>query len=135
MSSPVLPAYKVPPHLQKYFRVKLDSCYVCHLVEIFREVRRVLRKDGTVWLNFGDSYVNHSQPGGGDPTIKKRNIGNSKYTPTKANGLKPKDLCMIPARVAIALQADGWWLRQDIIEEVEVYCPHCGWQLEERIWR
>ena len=89
--------------------------YIEHTVEIFRGVWRVLRKDGTVWLNLGDSYVNHSQPGGGDPTIKNRNIGDSKYTPTRAPGLKPKDLCGIPWAVAFALRADGWWLRQDVI--------------------
>ena len=82
---------------------------------MFREVRRVLRDNGTIWVNLGDSYVNHSKPGGGDPTIGTRNIGESKYKPTKVAGLKPKDLIGIPWRVAFALQADGWYLRQDII--------------------
>ncbi len=92
------------------------EAHIAKMVEVFREFRRVLRKDGTVWLNYGDSYVNHSTPGGGDPTRKGgRNVGDYKYTPTVVPGLKPKDLCMIPARVAIALQADGWWLRSDII--------------------
>lgn len=66
--------------------------YVQTMVEVFREVRRVLRKDGTIWLNLGDSF----NGSGRDPR------------------LKPKDLMMIPARVALALQADGWWLRQKI---------------------
>ncbi len=90
--------------------------YVKHAVEIFREVWRVLRKDGTVWLNLGDSYAgsgtgNNGQEGYNDGRSNRiqRLGGNS------VPGLKPKDLCMIPARVALALQADGWWLRQDII--------------------
>lgn len=82
--------------------------YVAHLVLVFREVWRVLRDDGCVFLNLGDSYV-RSMP---DATR-----GSQRYrlrddlTPQ----LKPKDLCMIPARVALALQADGWYLRSDII--------------------
>ena len=63
------------------------------IVTIFREVRRVLRSDGTLWLNYGDRYHN------GD----------------SLSGLKPKDLVMMPARVALALQADGWWLRSEIV--------------------
>ena len=89
--------------------------YVAKLVDVFRCVRRVLRDDGTVWLNLGDSYCNPSQPGGGDPTIGKRNIGKSKYRSNMPPGLKPKYLIGIPWRVAFALQADGWYLRQDII--------------------
>ena len=89
--------------------------YVRKLVLTMRLVRRVLRDDGTLWLNLGDSYTNNSVPGGGDPTIKNRNVGASKYTPTKVNGLPPKNLIGIPWRVAFALQADGWYLRQDII--------------------
>lgn len=94
---------------------KTPEEYVKKLVEIFQEVKRVLRKDGTVWLNLGDSYTNNSIPGGGDPTIKKRNIGNTKYKPTIVPELKPKNLIGIPWRVAFALQADGWYLRSDII--------------------
>jgi len=89
--------------------------YIEKMVAIFREVRRVLKDDGVLWLNLGDSYINNSIPGGGDPTIGKRNIGDSKYRANKVDNLKPKDLCGIPWRVALALQADGWWLRQDII--------------------
>ncbi len=94
---------------------KTPQEYVEKIVQIFREVKRVLKDDGTLWLNLGDSYVNHSQPGGGDPTIKRRNIGKSTYTPTKVTGLKPKDLVGMPWMVAFALRADGWYLRQDII--------------------
>jgi len=91
--------------------------YVARLVEIFREVRRVLRDDGTVWLNLGDSYVGNASPGGeatrtchGKPNARDR-IALVK----QGGGLKPKDLVGIPWRVAFALQADGWWLRSDII--------------------
>ncbi len=81
--------------------------YVEHAVEVFREVRRVLRKDGTLWLNLGDSYLGHTRGG------VQRAIACDK--PDKEPSLKSKDLCGIPWRVAFALQADGWWLRQDII--------------------
>jgi DNA modification methylase len=90
--------------------------YVAKLVEVFREVKRVLRDDGTLWLNLGDTYANNSKPGGGDPTIGKRNLGGSEYRINRIpDGLKPKDLIGIPWKVAFALQNDGWYLRQDII--------------------
>ena len=93
--------------------------YVQHIVQIFREVRRVLRKDGTLWLNLGDSYAG-SNCGSNDYRSKNSSIS---VNPNKYKGqkpglppsLKPKDLCGIPWRVALALQADGWWLRSDII--------------------
>ena len=79
-------------------------------------MRRVLKDDGTVWLNLGDSYAGNSKPGGGDPTIMVRNLGGNDYRKKEVPlGLKPKDLVGIPWRVAFALQADGWYLRQDII--------------------
>jgi len=100
--------------------------YVRHIVEVFREVRRVLKPWGTLWLNIGDSYASGKgtcfNPGGGESSLGKErkekgthplNRGNK--STLAADNLKPKDLCMIPARVALALQADGWWLRQDII--------------------
>lgn len=94
--------------------------YVAHLVEIFREVRRVLRKDGTAWINLGDSYTSGNRVGHGSVGEKqKTNRGADGVAdsprPITPPGLKPKDLCMIPARVALALQADGWWLRSDVI--------------------
>ncbi len=104
--------------------------YVEALVGVFREVRRVLRSDGTLWLNLGDSYAGSwgaqsrgsETPGNleGSSMLSARQIeahpkrtgtGSLKHTP----GLKAKDLIGIPWRVAFALQADGWWLRQDII--------------------
>jgi DNA modification methylase len=98
--------------------------YVQRLVEVFRGVRRVLRDDGTVWLNLGDSYWgsgganNNSGITGRRPAGEKdERDGPVAYRQRwRSNGvLKPKDLIGIPWRVAFALQADGWWLRQDII--------------------
>ena len=94
--------------------------YVAALVAVFREVRRVLRDDGTLWLNLGDSYSGGNQTGrndGGRPE-KGRNWAEYDIKRTKVTrntGLKPKDLIGIPWRVAFALQADGWYLRSDII--------------------
>lgn len=95
---------------------KTPEEYVANMVELFREVKRILRDDGTLWLNLGDSYAGNSKPGGGDPTIGKRNIGGSEYRKkTIPPGLKPKDLVGIPWMIAFALRADGWYLRSDII--------------------
>jgi site-specific DNA-methyltransferase (adenine-specific) len=89
--------------------------YVAKLVDVFREVRRVLRDDGTLWLNLGDSYASASK-GSGGKTQKKATNNGSFYEPRRFNhDVKDKDLIGIPWRVAFALQADGWWLRQDII--------------------
>lgn len=88
--------------------------YVDHLVEVFREVRRMLRDDGTLWLNLGDSY-NGSGGAGGDYGKGGLKEGQPKYPGRNLKGLGPKQLLGIPWRVALALQADGWILRQDII--------------------
>jgi DNA modification methylase len=90
--------------------------FIDELVAVFREVRRVLRDDGTLWLNMGDSYANDGKWGGhtGGKHAKALHaspIGRNK----RYSGLKPKDLIGIPWRLALALQADGWFLRQDII--------------------
>ena len=92
------------------------NAYVASMVAVFREVRRVLRDDGTLWLNLGDSYANVRVSTSGQfvhngELRDKINGGNRSHQP----GLKAKDLCGIPWRVAFALQADGWYLRQDII--------------------
>ena len=91
--------------------------YVENMVEVFREIKRVLKKDGTVWLNLGDSYL--AQTGKGFPGTGQRNIPNSsKYAAKKIKRpklLKPKNIIGIPWRVAFSLQSDGWYLRQDII--------------------
>lgn len=103
--------------------------YINRLVEAFREVRRVLKPDGTLWLNIGDSYAGSGK--GGQPDMYTENwqpeyshIGASarrnavtKYAgdPRVYEGMKNKDLMGIPWMLAFALRADGWWLRQDII--------------------
>jgi DNA modification methylase len=91
--------------------------FVEALVSVFREVRRVLRDDGTLWLNLGDSYVGSANNGGAaSKTMQGTQAATGKNLPTKrGEGLKQKDLIGIPWRVAFALQADGWYLRQDII--------------------
>jgi len=106
--------------------------YVAHAVEIFHEVKRVLRKDGTLWLNLGDSYFGGGRGRGGSFASERRawrdmpcgisgtgqpDFPPGNYSSENLCSLKPKDLCGIPWRVAFALQADGWWLRQDIIWE------------------
>jgi len=129
---------KIPKHLQEYFEPaelgleKTPEEYIAKMVEIFSQVKRVLRKDGTCWLNLGDSYWGgKGQSGHGNPELQQERFDkgisfNVSASHVAGQGLtrpqdgkhatyKPKDLCMIPARVALALQADGWWLRSDII--------------------
>lgn len=91
--------------------------YVANMVAVFREVRRVLRDDGTCWLNMGDGYAqNEIRNRNGDGNIPRPcREGVAQTGRKQSHGLKPKDLIGIPWRVAFALQADGWWLRQDII--------------------
>jgi DNA modification methylase len=93
--------------------------YVEKMVAVFREVRRVLRADGTLWLNLGDSYNAYN---GGAGRGSKLSGNQTKARPRLSAGhglqcksMKPKDLIGIPWRVAFALQSDGWWLRSDII--------------------
>jgi len=93
---------------------KTPEEYVAKMVEVFREVKRVLRDEGTLWLNLGDCY-NGSGGAGGDYNKGGLKEGQPKYPGRKIAGLKPKDLVGIPWRVAFALQADGWYLRSDII--------------------
>jgi len=108
---------RIPQHLLKYFETDFcSSCYVCHTIQFLREIRRVLRKDGVVFWNIGDSYYANRAENGlewGDGKLSKahstRSGGKSHDT------LKPKDLCLIPFRVAIAAQEDGWYVRSDII--------------------
>ena len=110
--------------------------YIAKMVEVFREVRRVLRKDGQLWLNLGDAYAGSGKGMNADGTHsvgakQETNIG-SLTAPVKSKRmprgegrwgggdsyvpeLKPKDLIGLPWRLAFALQADGWWLRSDIV--------------------
>lgn len=87
--------------------------YIKDLVGVFREVRRVLKEDGTFWLNIGDSYTSGGRTWR-DTDKKNEGRGMSYRAPTP-EGLKPKDLIGIPWRLAFALQDDGWYLRTDII--------------------
>lgn len=93
------------------------AAFVAEMVAVFSDVRRVLRKDGTLWLNLGDSYANDSKWGGSTSGKHvKANHGDSGIGRRRHNtGLKSKDLIGIPWRVAFALQSDGWYLRSDII--------------------
>lgn len=96
--------------------------YVYNMVMVFREVRRVLKEDGVLWLNIGDSYIGGGR-GGKDGKSYPSGIDGNRINsgcvhgkPTgKVEGLKPKDLVGIPWRTALALQFDGWYLRSDII--------------------
>ena len=88
--------------------------YTAKMVEVFREVRRVLKKDGTLWLNLGDSYASDPTKGYGSPDGKNKNAG-SQRARYIGDGIKPKDRMGIPWLVAFALRTDGWWLRSDII--------------------
>lgn len=92
---------------------KTPAEYVAKMVEVFREVRRVLKNDGTCWVNLGDTYASawacnrRSQVGSGSPKLEERM--------DRLGGLKEKDLVGIPWRFAFGVQDDGWWLRSDII--------------------
>ncbi len=95
--------------------------YIASMVEVFRCVWDVLKDDGTLWLNIGDSYYNY-RPGKGQALIKQSVANSDQDLPqicarrgNKLNGLKEKDLIGIPWMLAFALRADGWYLRQDII--------------------
>lgn len=91
---------------------KVDD-YLADLVALFREVRRTLRPDGTLWLNIGDSYTSGGRTWR-DTDAKNKGRGMDYRAPTP-DGLKPKDLIGVPWKLAFALQADGWYLRTDII--------------------
>lgn len=93
--------------------------YISDLATVFREVRRVLRPDGTLWLNIGDSYTSGNRRW---RQADSKNLARGmNYRPPNPKGLKDKELIGIPWRVALALQADGWYLRSDIIW----YKPNC----------
>ena len=118
---------------------KTPEEYLLRMVGIFREVRRVLRDDGTLWLNMGDCYTSSGRsdrkesPGvgakqalrapGRDLKWKAGGGHNFSWTlPAFGTELKPKDLVGMPWRLAFALQADGWWLRKDIIWSKKIRC-------------
>lgn len=108
----------IPEHLLKYFQPAemgleptLDG-YVTAMRDLFRDVRRVLRDDGTLWLNLGDTFIGGGR-GGGNKQDTNRGSTHGRFG--VPDSLEPKNLAGIPWRVAFALQADGWILRNDII--------------------
>lgn len=125
---------QIPSDLLEFFEpAQCGGCYLCHMVEICREIRRVLRKDGTFWLNIGDSYAaghggsttagNYIPKTGSNKDAKPRKRSDvdcaswstRDVTPKRVvPGLKPKDLMLVPQRLAIRLCDDGWWVRSDI---------------------
>jgi DNA modification methylase len=127
-----LRSYLAEGHDQKAEELGLEptpEAYVENMVQVFREVKRVLRDDGTCWINLGDSYATSLFTRQGEPRKvcqppndwagtdlgERGRSTHVKVTQQSAPGLKPKDLVGIPWRVAFALQADGWYLRSDII--------------------
>ena len=109
-------------HADQIGQEATPELFVQTLVEVFREVRRVLRDDGTLWLNLGDSYAGSGKGRNADGSHREggkqgtsRGTIEGRLVKTHAPDCKPKDLIGIPWRVAFALQADGWHLRQDII--------------------
>lgn len=98
------------------------DAYIANLVEVFRECKRILRDDGTLWVNIGDSYAthasgskNHSHNFRSPEVAAENGIGTINKPTAKTMGMKEKDLIGIPWMLAFALRADGWYLRQDII--------------------
>lgn len=96
------------------------EAYVAQLVEIFREVRRVLRDDGTCWINIGDTYAGSGRGNGGAShggltKSRRRDATPIPRSDLRVKGCKPKDLIGVPWMLAFALRADGWYLRQEII--------------------
>jgi DNA modification methylase len=128
-----LRSYLPDDHPDKGLEIGLEETpadFVGRMVEVFREVRRVLRKDGTLWLNLGDSYAgswgaqSREHAGKHAPNVSVISANQVRAANRKASGtgrippgsgLKPKDLIGIPWEVAFALRADGWWLRSAII--------------------
>ena len=130
-----LRSYLPDEHPDKSLEIGLEKTpqhYIAKLVELFHEVRRILRPDGVLWLNLGDSYSSSTKGSGGSGMSSglrrdgreersrilsaQISIQHQSFTPHRIEtGLASKQLLMIPARVAIALQEDGWYLRSDII--------------------
>src|SRR5574337_716888 len=130
-----LRSYLPDSHDDKHLELGLEPTideYIANMVDVFREVRRVLRKDGTCWLNIGDSYAgswgnqSRKEERGTQRPINGEMlqvvddgrypaIGSNTGSLLKTPGLKPKDIVGVPWRLAFALQSDGWWIRSDIV--------------------
>ncbi|CAB3648352.1 DNA-methyltransferase [Achromobacter pestifer] len=119
-----LRSYLPPDHPDKALEIGIEStpgAFISSLVSVFREVRRVLAEDGTLWVNIGDGYTATGKSGGGKQGARWERYGaravgprGGRWSPAPP-GLKPKDLLGIPWLLAFALRQDGWYLRQDII--------------------
>ena len=125
---PGLPALSIPAMTCGLGEESTPEAFIGHLILVMREMWRVLRDDGTCFVNLGDSYYGgkgaSSQAWSTEhqdrDTIQKSyhqiaGKGQTRPTDLPSDTLKPKDLCLIPARFALAAQADGWWVRSDII--------------------
>lgn len=97
-------------------REDTPEAYINRLTEVFRELRRVLRKDGTLWLNISDTYCGAGSKGTAvDPKYPKGRAGHNYMRRSRLTDSKPKDMMGIPWMLAMALKKDGWYLRSDII--------------------
>lgn len=94
---------------------KTPEEFIAKMVSVFHEAKRVLRDDGTLWLNIGDSYAGGGKGGGSEGSKQRTNVGSLKSPSKIPIGFKPKDLIGIPWLLAFSLRTDGWYLRQDII--------------------
>lgn len=110
--------YILPQSVLTFYRPSLcGSCYTCHSMMVLRAIRRVLRDDGVVWWNLGDGYYAsgpNRQTGLGSYGEGLKQDKRSPYQ-RSTDGLKPKDLILMPERIALAAQAEGWWVRSRII--------------------
>lgn len=122
---PGIPPILVPPQRCELGLEEDLTAYVGHLVHVFRAVHRVLRPDGTLWLNLGDSWAGKGKRGGNRNGSLHPSRTPNEVVPTMGmpTGLKRKDLMGAPWRVAFALQADGWWLRSEIVWEKKNAMP------------
>lgn len=115
-------------HAEQIGLEETPADYVAKMVEVFREVRRVLRPDGTLWLNLGSSYARNPakgqhKPGDSGKQSRAYDVGGGRASATVTAGFSEKNLIGIPWMVAFALQADGWCLRSDIIWHKPNVCP------------
>ena len=109
---PGLPMLHIPAMTCGLGEESTPEAFIGHLILVMREMKRVLRDDGTCWVNLGDTYAASRSHQAVDN--KHKDVGNNGRMIVPP-GLKPKDLCLIPARFALAAQADGWYIRNDII--------------------
>ena len=103
------------PDCGTHGQAQCGACFVCSMVGVFREVYRVLRDNGTLWLNLGDSYSSGGNVPGGSEKQRRNAEAQRSSAPRRKIDIPPGNLVGVPWRVALALQADGWVLRQDII--------------------